>query len=43
MSSRSKPLLARIAHKLVAPAGMTEELLTAELASWAGPVNDKPH
>jgi hypothetical protein len=43
MSSKSKPLLARIAHKLVAPVGMTEESLATELASWTGPINDKPH
>ena len=43
MPTRSKTPLARIAHKLVAPTGMTEESLATELASWAGPINDKPH
>lgn len=43
MNPRSKTPLARIARKLVTPAGMTEEFLVTELASWAAPINDKPH
>ena len=43
MPPRPKPILARIANKIKNPAGMTEDSLVSELASWAGPAYDKPH
>ena len=43
MPPRPKPPLARIAPMIVSPAGMTEESLASELASWAGPLSYKPH
>jgi hypothetical protein len=43
MPPRPRPILARIAHKIQTPPGMTEDMIVQAIAGWSGPAYDKPH